>query len=95
MSMDNFLSFLQQILTMVEPENASSVALAKVALTSVLGLAKSSGKADAITIRSMMIAEREFEYLVGHKADYVGVPGEYQKNQVKRQRLAHMIVPSC
>ena len=95
MSMDNFLWFLQQILTMVEPENASSVASAKAALIAVFGLAKSSGKADAITIRSMMIAEREFEYLVSHKADYVGVPGEYQKNQVKRQRLAHMIVPSC
>lgn len=95
MSMDNFLSFLQQILTMVEPANESSAALAKAALTSVLGLARSSGKADAITIRSMMIAEREFEYLVRHKYDYAGVPGEYQKNQVKRQRLAHMIVPSC
>ena len=95
MSMDNFLCFLQQILTMVEPHNASSVALAKAALTTVLGLARSSGKADSITIRSMMIAEREFEYLVSHKADYLGVPGEYQKNQVKRQRLAHMIMPSC
>ena len=95
MSMDNFLSFLQQLLTMVEPDNASSVALAKSALTSIFGLAKTSGKADAITIRSMMIAEREFEYLVGHREDYIGKPGEYQKNQVKRQRLAHMIVPSC
>jgi len=95
MSMNNFLSFLQQILTMVEPKNAGSMALAKAALTSIVGLAKSSGKADAITIRCMMIAEREFEYLVGHRDDYVGVPGEYQKNQVKRQRLAHMIVPSC
>ena len=65
MSMDNFLSFLQQILMMVEPENVSSVASAKAALITVLGLAKSSGKADAITIRSMMIAEREFVWWQG------------------------------
>ena len=42
-----------------------------------------------------MIADRQFEYLVEHKADFVGVPGEYQKNQVKRQRLAHMVMPGC
>lgn len=30
--MDNFLSYLQQLLTMVEPESAISVALAKAAL---------------------------------------------------------------
>ena len=51
MSMDNFLCFLQQILTMVEPENASSVASAKAALIAVFGLAKSSGKADASCCR--------------------------------------------
>lgn len=95
MSMDNFLSFLQQILTMVETENAASAALAKAALTSVLGLAKASGKADAITIRSMMIAEREFEYLARHREDYIGVPGEYQMNQMKRRRLSYVIMPGC
>ena len=95
MSMDNFLSFLQQMLTMVDPKSASSIALAKAALTAVIGLAKSSGKADAITLHSMMNAESEFEYLVSHKDDYVGVRGEYQKNQIKRQRLSHMIMPGC
>lgn len=95
MSMDNFLSFLQQLLTMVEPENESSVALAKAALTSVVGLAQSSGKADSITMRAMMIAERKFEYLVSHREDYAGVLEAYRNNQIKRQRLKNMIMPSC
>ena len=86
MSMDNFLSFLQQILTMVEPENASSVASAKAALIAVFGLAKSSGKADAITIRSMMIAEREFEYLVSHWEEFT-----YHQKQ-NRKRLIFKII---
>ena len=95
MSMENFLSFLQQLLTMVESNNISSIALAKTALVSTIGVARSSGKVDAITLRSMMIAEQEFEVLVRHRDDFAGVPGEYQKNQVKRQRLVHMIRPGC
>ena len=95
MSMDNFLSYLQQLLTMVDSRDDYSISLAKTALTAVFGLAKSSGKADSIVLRAMMIAEREFEYIVEHKADFVGVPGEYQNNKVKRQRLAHMVTPGC
>lgn len=95
MSMDNFLSYLQQLLTMVDSRNDCSIALAKTSLSAVFGLAKASGKADSIVLRAMMIAEREFEYLVEHKADFVGVPGEYQKNKVKRQRLSHMVMPGC
>lgn len=95
MTMENFLSYLQQLLTMIDSKNDCSIALAKSALSAVVSLAKTSRKADGIVLRAMMIAEREFEYLVEHKADFVGVPGEYQKNQVKRQRLAHMIMPGC
>ena len=95
MTMENFLSYLQQLLTMVDSRNECSIALAKTALSAVFSLAKSSGKADGIVLRAMMIADREFDYLVEHKADFVGVPGEYQKNQVKRQRLAHMVMPGC
>lgn len=95
MSMDNFLSFLQQILTMVEPENVYSVELAKAAMSSVIALARTSGKANAITIRAMEIAERKFELLVSHREDYAGKLGDVIQNQVKRKRLEHMIMPSC
>ncbi len=95
MSMDNFLSYLQQLLTMVEPGNASSITLAKTALTTIIELARISNKADTITIRAMMNAESYFGYLVEHREDYIGVPGEYQKNQIKRQRLSHVVVPTC
>ena len=95
MSMDNFLSFLQQLLTMVEPGNKSSVALAKTALKAVIGLAESSDKVNMVVLRSMYIAEINFEHLADHKNDFAGVPGEHQKNRVKRQRLEHMIMPGC
>lgn len=95
MTMDNFMSYLQQLLTMVDPGNAYSIELAKTALSTVLSLAKVSGKADALVLRTMMNAEREFEYLAAHRADFVGVPGEHQKNHVKRLRLAHVVMPSC
>ena len=95
MTMDNFLSFLQQILTMTDTESASSVALAKAAVTAVAGLAKSSKKTNGITLRAMMNAEMYFDALLVHKDDYAGVPGEYQQNQIKRQRLEHMLNPHC
>lgn len=95
MTMDNFLSFLQQILTMVDPKDTCSVELARTALTTVCGLANSSKKSDAITYRSMMMAVREFDFLVANRKDFVGKPGEYQNNLNKRQRLAHMIMPGC
>ena len=95
MTMDNFLSYLQQLLTMVDPGNDYSIELAKTALSTVFSLAKVSGKADMLVLRTMKSAEGQFGYLAAHKADFVGVPGEYQKNQVKRQRLAHVVIPSC
>lgn len=95
MTMDNFLSYLQQLLTMVDPGNDYSIELAKTALSTVFSLAKVSGKADVLVLRTMKSAEAQFVYLAAHKADFVGVPGEYQKNQVKRQRLAHMVIPCC
>ena len=43
MTMENFLSYLQQLLTMVDSRNECSIALAKTALSAVFSLAKSSG----------------------------------------------------
>ena len=95
MSMNNFLSFLQQLLTMIDNNDERSIELAKVALQSVVTLAKTSGKADAETLRAMKLAEMNFMHLVMHKDDFSGTPGNYKSNEMKRQRLKHMVSPGC
>lgn len=91
MTMDNFLCYLQQLLTMVDSRNDCSISLAKTALLTILSLAKTSGKANGIVLKAMIIADRKFEYLVEHKDEFAGVPGEYQNNHVKRKRLADLV----
>ena len=95
MSMENFLSFLQQLLTMVEPKNKSSVALAKTALKAVSELIQASGKGDPLVLRAIFITERNFDYFVEHKQDFAGIPGAHHTNYMKRKRLEHMINPGC
>lgn len=95
MSYDNFLSYLQQLLTMVESKNAYSVALAKSALSQTIALARISGKTDALTLRTMLMAERQFENLSEHRADFAGVPREYEENRIRRRRLGQVLRPGC
>ena len=95
MSFDNFLSYLQQLLTMVSPENQHSIALAKTALSNTIMLAHESGKVDSMTFRSMKRAEQLFNFLVNHADDFKGVPGDFTGNKHKRTRLAHIIQPGC
>lgn len=66
MSMSNFLSYLQQLLSMIDPENRYSVALAQTALDATVELAMASEKASPRTIRAMMAAKNEFQYLASH-----------------------------
>ena len=95
MTFDNFLSYLQQLLTMVDADNEYSVALAQNALSAIVYLARISGKADAITIHSMVDAEDQFRYLVSHRDEFIGVPGEYEKNRKRRRKLGMLIRPTC
>ena len=95
MTFENFLSYLQQLLTMVDSENEYSIALAHSALKSTIDLASISGKADPITVRSMEIAEMEFYSLAKHRGDFIGVPGEYEMNARRRRNLGLTIRPSC
>ena len=69
MSYDNFLSYLQQLLSMVNPKDKYSIALAKTALSSTIMLAQASGKVDDRTSRSMGMAESLFQHLVNHAND--------------------------
>lgn len=95
MSLDNFLSFLQQIITMAESDDKASVALAKNALISVCALAQSSGKIEPMTRRVMACAEMRLELLILHKGDFAGKPGDYLGNQKKRHRLLNVLSPGC
>lgn len=95
MSLKNFIIYLQQLITMLDPKNEYSVALAKSALSSTIALVRASGKADALTVRAMVHAEDEFRYLVEHAKDFAGVPGYFKENEQKRQRLEMMLIPHC
>lgn len=95
MSEKNFLSYLQQLLSMVDPEDKYSIALAQMALDATVELARGSGKANPVTLRMMIAAKGMFRRLVAHRDDYAGVPGEYETNKQKRRRLAMMFQPGC
>ena len=95
MTLDNFLSFLQQLITMTDPDNDASVALAKNALTSVSALARTANMVDPLTRRAMMKAEVRLEMFLHHREDFAGKPGEYMNNQHKRQRLRSYLAPEC
>ena len=95
MTTTNFITYLQQLLTMLDAQNAYSVALAKQALSATIALAETSGKVDAITRRAMHRAEENFSLLAEHADDYIGKPGQYRENEQKRQRLKMMVIPYC
>lgn len=95
MSLKNFIAYLQQLLTMIDPLNEYSVALAKNALSATIALAEVSGKADMPTRRAMRGAEAKFRYLAEHAQDFAGTPGNYKENEQKRQRLEMVVYPHC
>lgn len=95
MSLNNFLSYLQQLLSMIDPKNKYSVALAKGALSSTVSLAIASGKIDGQTERIMRAANTMFEYLAENAKDYAGKPGKFDENERRRHRLLMSLSPSC
>lgn len=95
MSAKRFIIFLQELLSMVSPEDDLSRTAAKNALISVVALAFASHKADAITLRIMRCAEDSFDYLVVHAEDFAGKPGDFVENEKRRRRLLQMLNPSC
>lgn len=59
MTMENFLSYLQQLLTMVDSRNECSIALAKTALAAVFSLAKSSGMIIVAVVAEIIFPSKE------------------------------------
>ena len=95
MSIKNFIAYLQQLLSMIDPDNDYSVALAKSALTATVALVEASGKVDGMTRRTMRAALHAFNSLAEHAEDFAGTPGMYKENEQKRQRLEMMLYPHC
>ena len=59
MTMENFLSYLQQLLTMVDSRNECSIALAKTALSASFSLAKSSGMIIVAVVAEIIFPSKE------------------------------------
>ena len=95
MTTTRFIHYLQEILTMVDPKDKYSVVLARNALSTTIGLALGSQKADSRTSRLMREAERQFDYLVKHADEYAGQPGDFAGNEQKRRRLEMVLSPYC
>ena len=95
MSLNNFISFLQQILTMVNSNDKYSVAFGKSVLSSTIAFAVASEKIDYRTERIMWSAECRFNFLVENAKDYSGKPGNYHENEKRRRRLLMTLEPSC
>ena len=95
MSLNSFIAYLQQLLSMVNPDNDHLIVIAKEALSATIALAEASGKIDSVTRRTMDRAEYQFDYLIEHARDFAGVPGRFKENEQKRQGLKMMLVPHC
>ena len=54
-----------------------------------------SGMANGDVLRAMRVGYVEFNYILEHKDEFAGKPGDYHGNQAKRQRLAMMVRPHC
>lgn len=95
MSTERFLVYLQQLITMADRRDRSSIALAKAALNLTVELAFLSQKADSVTLRIMRRAEYKFEYIMDHQKDFEGKPGDFSGNKQKRQQLLLILRPGC
>ena len=95
MSEKRFLQTLQALLTMVDPDDPTSVACVKNALESIYALAMKSRKSDSMTLREMMAARRQIDNLIHYHEDFAGRKGDYNNNVAKQQRLKLTLVPSC
>ena len=95
MSVDRLICFLQELLTMMEPSNDLSVASTKAILDNLYGLLRSSGKCNSIVLRMLIRFRDNFAYYSNHREEFIGVPGDFQRNKAKRDRLAQTLYPGC
>lgn len=95
MTYESYIKFLQEVLTMVDNTDPHSIAHAKSLLQVLKGFVASSGMISPLTERIMNMSIAKFDYLAAHKHDFAGVPGDFNNNQRKRDRLAAVLQPAC
>ena len=95
MSLNNFIAYLQQLLTMVDPQDADSIERARTALNATVQFAIASHKVDAITTRTMVGAIDAFGSLVRTASSFAGRPGAFAENEQRRRRLLNVLCPRC
>ena len=96
MSTENFLSFLQQLLTIVDPKDQQSVNMVKRLLSDLKTLSDYNTKSFEMFTRKMIeAANLEIDYLIAHRSEFAGKPGKYDANYKKRQRLHMLLAPNC
>ena len=95
MSLNNFIAYLQQLLTMVDPQDAESIERAEAALNATVRFAVASHKVDGRTHRVMIDAIDQFDMLVRTAPSFAGKPGAYVENEQKRRRLLNALYPGC
>ena len=72
MTQKEFIEFLQKVLTLVEPENTCSVALARTAVLSMVTLSMETGKVDKTTATMMKSAVDDFDNLLKNREQFIG-----------------------
>ena len=96
MTTENFLSFLQQLLTIVDPKDQQSVNMVKSLLLDLKILSDHNTKPFGLVTRRMItVANLRIDYLIEHSSEFAGKPGEYDANHKKRQRLHILLTPHC
>ena len=95
MTVDNFMAYLQQLLTIVDTGNKESVDLAKQALTATVALARLSQNVDDMTDHLMDVAVERFPYLIEHARDFAGEHGDVHLNMARRRTLELTLYPHC
>lgn len=95
MSEERFICFLQELITMTDPHSELSVASAKAILSNLRAMASSSGKCSTLVLRMMDRVQVNYSYFCAHRDEFAGLPGEYEKNSARRNRLRQMLYPGC
>ena len=96
MTVENFLSFLQQLLTIVNPNDQQSVNMVKSLLLDLKILSDHDTKTfGRLTYMTIAAANSQIDFLIEHSSEFAGKTGEYDANYKKRQRLHILLAPHC
>ena len=95
MSQRGFIAFLQELITMTDPDDERSRRLAAMVLWNIIEMARKTNTVDSITMRLMYFASNDLNRLLEHRDEFAGVPGQTVENRAKRKRLLYALHPEC